>query len=410
MSPRGIEPRIAVTGSGLISSLGFGPDFVSALYSGATGIKLSDRIPGVTVADIGEFNPQPWLGNKGVRVLDRGTRLLCIAAQIALTQTGLSQEGLDQTDASQDNAGLGLICGTIFGGVHSIAAFDWTGITDGPALVSPLDFPNTVINAPAGQAAIKHKLRGVNSTICSGLASGLYAIHYAAEFLRFGRAKFLLAGGMEEVCDESALGFSQLGLTSPTNRIAPFGTNRDGTIAGEGAALWMLETEETALARGAQPILQVLGFGAYHDAHSMLGYQVRGVGAANAIRQALENSRIGPDKIACVIASANGSRAGDAMEALALAEVFGPRLTEIPICAPKAALGEAMGGSGALCAAVAGIALQRGELPPTTGFTTTEYGLKLLARPQAITGEHALINAFGCDGNNSSLVVRIWKN
>jgi len=401
-----MTPRVVVTGTGVIASIGAGVEaFEQALWSGATGVKESIRTPGHVFADIGEFNPQPWLGNKGVRVLDRGTRLLCIAAQMALTATGLSQEGAEQGDA-----GLGISCGTMFGGVHSIAAFDWTGITDGPSLVSPMDFPNTVINAPAGQAAIKHKLRGVNSTICSGLASGLYAIDYAAEFLRLGRARYLRAGGMEEVCEESALGFEKLQLTSPSGNPRPFGTDRDGVVAGEGAALWMLESEDTAKARGVTPIFEILGFGAAHDAQTAPGYQVRGNGATAAMQQALEYSGIGPDAIACIVASANGSRTGDEMEARALSNVFGTRLKDIPACAPKAALGESMGASGALCAAVAGLALSRQEVPPTAGFAGSECGLRLSAAAQKINGEYALINAFSCDGNNASLVIRLWKN
>src|SRR6185312_9320536 len=244
--------RIVVTGTGVITSIGTGlPAFEEALWAGKSGVKTRDRIAGFTFADIGEFDPKPWLGNKGVRVLDRGTRLLCIAAQMALTETNLSQESKEVGDAD-----LGMICGTMFGGIHSIASFDWIGITDGPSLVSPLEFPNTVINAPAGQAAIKHKLRGVNSTICSGLASGLYAIDYAAEFLRLGRAKYLLAGGMEEVCEEATAAFQKLGLASRSGVPKPFAADRDGTVAGEGSALWMLESEETAKARGAKPILE----------------------------------------------------------------------------------------------------------------------------------------------------------
>ena len=398
-------PRVVVTGTGVMAAAGTGLEaFEEALWAGgASGEQESTRTPGYTFADIGEFDPKPWLGNKGVRVLDRGTRLLCIAAQMALTATGLSQEGSEQGDVE-----LGLICGTMFGGIHSIASFDWTGITDGPSLVSPMDFPNTVINGPAGQAAIKHKLRGVNSTICCGLASGLYAIDYAADFLRFGRARYLLAGGMEEVCEEAAEGFERMQLASPTHKARPFATDRDGTLPGEGAGLWMLETEETALGRGVLPLLEIMGFGASHDAPASPGYQVRGEGGVLAMRHALENSGIGPEAIACIIASASGSRTGDAMEALALREVFGARLADVPVCAPKAALGECMGASGALCAIVAGMALRRQEVPPTAGFTTSETGLKLSALPQKIDGEYGLINAFSCDGNNASLVIRLW--
>jgi len=398
--------RIVVTGTGVITSIGTGlPAFEEALWSGKSGVKTSDRIAGFTFADIGEFDPKPWLGNKGVRVLDRGTRLLCIAAQMALTETNLSQESKEVGDAD-----LGMICGTMFGGIHSIASFDWIGITDGPSLVSPLEFPNTVINAPAGQAAIKHKLRGVNSTICSGLASGLYAIDYAAEFLRLGRAKYLLAGGMEEVCDEAAAAFRRLNLESKSGAPRPFAADRDGTVAGEGSALWMLESEETATARGAKPILEILGFGAAHDASTSQGYQISGKGAATAMRQALDYSGVTPDQIACIVTSGSGSPAGDEMESRALISVFGGKLANIPACAPKAALGECMGGSGALCAVIAGLALQKQELPPTAGFTASDTKIQLSEKPQKITGDYALINAFSCDGNNSSLVIRRWQS
>lgn len=400
-----MEPRVVVTGEGMITAAGAGVEAAeTALWAGTSPIAASERLGGAFLADIGEFDPAPWLGNKGVRVLDRGTRLLCIAAQMTVTATNYTQPA----DAVGD-PDLGLVVGTLFGGVHSIASFDWTGITEGPSWVSPLEFANTVINAPAGQAAIKHKLRGVNSTICSGLASGIYAMSYAADFLRFGRAKHLLAGGMEEVCEETSLGFRKLGLSSPSGSVRPFGTDRDGTAAGEGAAMWMLETEETALARGAQPTFEVLGFGVAHDAHPTLGYNPRGEGAAAAVRQAIFNSGLVPGDIGGVIASANGSPAGDLMEAQALKAIFGADLSGLPVTAPKALFGEAMGASGAIAALVAGMSLRRGELPPTANTGAVDGGIRLSASAQALGSDNILVNAFSCDGNNAAMVVRPWK-
>ena len=401
-----LTPRVVVTGTGVISPLGAGPEaFAEGLYSGVTAIVPSTRYPGAHIAEFQDFNPTPWLGNKGVRVLDRAARLLAVAAQMALTATGLSQEKAEEGDPM-----LGLVCGTLFGGIHSIASFDMSGLMEGPSMVSPMDFPNTVINAPAGQLAIKSKLRGVNSTICAGLSSGLYAINYAAEFLRFNRATHLMSGGMEEVCDETAMGFRKLGLQSPTGAVHPFGDHRDGTAAGEGAALWMLETEATATARGANPLFEICGFGASHDATDILRFSAAAEGATNAIRQALEASGIRPDQIGCIIASASGSPEGDAMEAKALHAVFGAALDGIPVSAPKAALGECMGGSGAFAALAAGLALDRQLAPPTAGFTTSSTGLRLSAAAQPFTGDYALVNAFSCDGNNASLVIRRWKS
>ena len=184
--------RVVVTGAGVISAAGAGiEEFERNLYGGCSGIGPSPLLGDTAVAaEVRNFTPQTWLGNKGIRVLDRSARLLCVAGHMALTATGLQQQ-----DGGEGDPNLGLVCGTMFGSVHSITGFDWSGVTDGPSYVNPMEFPNTVINSPAGQAAIKHKLRGVNSTISAGLVSGLYAIHYAAEFLRFGRATALLAGG-----------------------------------------------------------------------------------------------------------------------------------------------------------------------------------------------------------------------
>jgi 3-oxoacyl-[acyl-carrier-protein] synthase II len=385
--------RVVVTGAGVVSPIGAGvEEFENNLYAGCSGIGPSELLgEGAVAAEVRNFNPQHWLGNKGIRVLDRSARLLSVAAQMALTATGLQQQ-----DTSEGDPNLGLVCGTMFGSVHSITSFDWSGVTDGPAYVNPMAFPNTVINSPAGQAAIKHKLRGVNSTISAGLASGLYAIHYAAEFLRFGRATALLAGGVEELSEEAQVSFGKVGVLSARGCLRPFGADRDGTVLGEGSALWMLETAESAEARGAKALLEISGFGAAHDAHDIQAYRVRGEGATSSIKQALAAAEIGPDQIGCVIACASGSRTGDEMELRALKNVFGARLEQLPVCAPKAAFGEALGASGALCALTAGLALSKRAIPPVA----------MLSAARDVQGDYALVNCFGCDGNNAALVLK----
>jgi 3-oxoacyl-[acyl-carrier-protein] synthase II len=401
-----VTTRIVVTGAGVISSLGAGvEEFENALFEGRSGIGprtlFADTVPVAAAGEIRNFTPQQWLGNKGLRVLDRSARLICVSASMALQASGLSQ-----ADAAEGDPDLGLVLGTMFGSVHSITSFDWSGLIDGPNLVNPMEFPNTVINSPAGQAAIKHKLRGVNSTISAGLVSGLYAIHYAMEFLRFGRAAALLAGGVEELCEESYLSFAKAGWQSPSGRLAPFSPDRDGSILGEGSAVWMLETEEGAKKRGTRPLLEVCGFGSAHDAHHITEFNPRGEGAAAAMREALRAADIGTEAIACIVASAGGSRQGDAMEARALRIVFGEHLSRIPISAPKAAFGECLGASGALLALSAGAALHRRSAPPTAGFRSVEDGLRLSEQPQPLAGDYALVNCFGCDGNNAALVLK----
>lgn len=392
--------RIVVSGAGVISSIGAGvEDFERALFQGTSGIR-TDGSNGaqVTAADVAGFTPQQWLGNKGIRVLDRSARLLCVATHLAL-------EGQGPARPAEGDDGLGMICGTMFGGLHSIVSFDWSGLTDGPSYVNPMEFPNTVINSPAGQAAIKFKLRGINSTVCAGLASGLYAIHYGAEALRLKRARVLLAGGVEELCEESLLGFRKTEVVSTVGRVRPFSRESDGTVPGEGSALLVLETAETAAARGVTPWARVVGFGCSHDARAISAYDPSAEGATAAMELALESAGVTPEEVGGVIAAAGGNRAGDAMEARALSKVFGQRLARLPVTAPKAALGEAMGASGALAALVGVLALKRGMAPPTAGCEGADYGLSLSWQPVPLEGDFVLVNAVSCDGNNASLVL-----
>ena len=402
-----MNARIVITGAGVISPIAAGlADFEKALYAGAWGVAPSLLLGGGAVtAEVRDFSPQQWLGNKGIRVLDRTARLLCVAAQMALSGAGRVPSGT-LGDSGEADTKAGLVCGTMLGSIHSITAFDWDGLEDGPNLVNPMDFPNTVINSAAGQAAIKFKLGGINSTLCAGAASGLYALHYAAEFLRLGRAQMLLAGGVEELSQEAFLGFRKNHLLSAAGAPRPFAPERDGAVLGEGAALLVLETADAARERGAQPWAEIAGFGCAQDACSTHSYHVGADGATEAIQMALESAGIPAAGIACIIASASGSRPGDAMEFHALQHVFGERLEEIPVCAPKAALGDSLGAAGAMAALAGVLALKNQCVPPTSGAGDSADGIRIAARSQAIRGEYALINAFGCDGNNAALVLR----
>lgn len=406
-----MNSRIVITGAGVISPIGAGlADFETALYAGASGLALSQLLADASsspplVAEIRDFTPQPWLGNKGIRVLDRTARLLCVAAQMALASSGI--EGSESSAADPE---MGLVCGTMFGSIHSITSFDWSGLEDGPNLVNPMDFPNTVINSAAGQTAIKFKLGGINTTICCGPASGLYALNYAADFLRLGRARALLAGGVEELSEEAFLGFQKNGILSATGAARPWAAARDGAVLGEGATLLVLETADAARARGAQPWAEIAGFGCAQDAHSTSAFDISADGATAAIRMALDSAGVSAGQVACFVAAASGSRPGDAMEARALLNIFGPRFAEVPVCAPKAALGESLGAAGATAALIAALALQKQCLPPTVGIPERGgAGIRLMPQAQTIRGDYALINAFSCDGNNAALVLRRWN-
>jgi 3-oxoacyl-[acyl-carrier-protein] synthase II len=395
--------RVFIAGAGVISPIGAGLEaFEKALFEGAGGAGSSavlapDFGEQVQACEVRDFNPQTWLGNKGIRVLDRTARLLCVAAQMALSGVaGRTAAG----EASEADVNTGLVCGTMFGSLHSITSFDWSGLEDGVNLVNPMDFPNTVINSAAGQAAIKFKLGGINSTICAAQASGLYALHYAAEFLRMGRADLLLAGGVEELSPEAYLGFRKNGWLTDRGA-APFSDRANGALLGEGAAILVLQREE----QSSTPLAEIAGFGAAQDGLSAQEFHVEATGATEAIQLALDSAGIGADQIGCIVASASGTRSGDLMELRALRSVFGARLKEIPLHAPKAALGETLGAGGGFAALTGALALRRQMLPPTVGGAGRE-GLAMSTQAQPIAGDYTLVNAFSCDGNNAALVLR----
>src|SRR5205823_4016200 len=208
--------RVVITGLGVISPLGYSPARLhDSLCQGLSAIKpiqlFSTTGLGCPLGgEIADFDATKYLGQRNLRPLDRTSRLVASAAQLALADSGWSAEMRNAQE-------VGLVLGTMFCSVHTISEFDRRALEAGPAYASPMDFSNTVINAAAGQTAIVHNLRGVNTTMSTGITSGLEAIAYAADHIRSGRAPALLAGGADELCFESFYGFDRAGLLCRSN-------------------------------------------------------------------------------------------------------------------------------------------------------------------------------------------------
>ncbi|MDI6606045.1 MAG: beta-ketoacyl synthase N-terminal-like domain-containing protein, partial [Candidatus Omnitrophota bacterium] len=205
------EEKIVITGLGVISSNGVGKDaFFEGIFSGASGIgpiSLFDTssLKVKTAAEIKDFSPQEFLGAKGLRTLDRSTKLAASAARMALDDAGLEVK-------EENSRQIGIVIGSTLGSISSISDFDREALTEGPRYVNPALFPNTVINSPASQVAIKFNIKGFNATLSTGFSAGLDAINYAVDMLRFAKAKIVLAGGVEELCIQVFLGFYKCGM------------------------------------------------------------------------------------------------------------------------------------------------------------------------------------------------------
>ncbi|MES1240120.1 MAG: beta-ketoacyl synthase N-terminal-like domain-containing protein [Acidobacteriota bacterium] len=405
--------RVVVTGAGAISPVATSAAGLhEALCEGRSGLKPielfeTDGITGLgprLAGEIRPFEPREWLGDRNLRPVDRTARLLLAAAQQALDAAGWAPELRTGRQA-------GLVIGTMYCSVRTIAEFDRRAVQLGPSYASPLDFANSVINAAAGQAAIWHGLPGVNSTISAGEASGLLSLATAADLIRTGRAEALLAGGVEELCFESFIGHLRAGRLAPagtvgdTGRPVPFDARRDGAALGEGAALVALEEAGMADLRGATVLAEVLGHGSAFDPGGGTG---RAEALARAIRQALDDAGLGPADVDAVSTGASGGVNEDRQEALGIAAALGDHAAMMPVTAVKSMLGEALGASGALQAVAALGTLADGILPGVLNLSEMDEGLPLngvLSASRPIRARQVLITVCGSGGHCCALIL-----
>ncbi|MDD5155649.1 MAG: beta-ketoacyl-[acyl-carrier-protein] synthase family protein [Candidatus Omnitrophica bacterium] len=411
------KKRVVVTGLGIIVSNGTGKKaFSEALFKGISGVKLislfdTSGFKVKTAGEIKDFRPQDFLGDKGLRTLDRSTKLANSAAKLALEDAGL-----EITESNTNDTGVAI--GTTLGSVNSISEFDKEAMREGAHYVSPALFPNTVINSPASQVSIRFNIRGFNTVISTGFTSSLDAINYGADFIRLGRAKIVLAGGVEELCIQTFLGFYKTGFLAglkdrDIELSCPFDERRNGIILGEASCILILEELGAAMERKADIYAEVMGFGTAFDPYRVNKYTLRTEALKKSIEQALEKSGLTPDKIDYICSGANSTPDGDLVETLCIKEVFAGKAREIPVSSIKSMIGECFSASGA-CQAAAGIcAIEKQMIPPTINYRKKDGRCDLDyvtsgARSSGI--DNVLVSAFGPSGCNSSLVISGFRS
>ncbi len=402
---------VVITGIGVLSPVAAGrAAYWTALSQARHGfrpITLFDSTPFriSSAGEIVDFDPLAILGKKGLRDLDRSTRLVCAAAKSALEDSSL--------EITASNAGaVGVSLGATFGSLHSISQFDRTGLIEGPRAVNPSHFPNTVLNSPASHVSIRFNVKGFNTTISTGFCASLDAVAYAADFIRMNRAAAVLAGGVEELCEETFMAFHALGSLSGSDGSSPlccpFDSRRNGTVLSEGACILVLESGQHASGRKARALGAIAGYGASFDPHPEPSFSAGGTGLAHAINQALQEASLAPENIDCIYASANSTTGLDRMEAAAFREVFGGRASAVPVTAVKSMLGEAYSASGALTLAAAIGALQTGIIPPIAGYQhkDPECDLDCVSGESRTRGvETVLVTAADPYGANAAMIL-----
>ncbi len=409
-----MDKRIVITGIGVLASNGIGKkNFWKAVINGVSGIKPvsffdTSNLRTKLAGEIKDFNPEAILGAKGLRNMDRSTKLALAASKLALDDAGIENPVKEE---STDEFGISL--GTTMGSVWSISEFDKEALKEGPRSVNPALFSNTVINSPASQISIRFNIQGFNSTISTGFCSSADAISYAINMMSLYDYKVVLSGGVEELCEQTYKGFYKIGHLAGSREgkmeiDCPFDKRRNGIIFGEGAAVFVLEDIERAKSRGAKIYAELLGYGTAFDPDSKNIYSPKARGAISAIRACLEDARLNAEDVGYVSAGANSTLDCDAMETIAVKSALGDTAKKIPASSIKSTIGETYSASGAMNLAASLGVLEEGVIPPTMNYELPDRrcGLDCVPNEARKTKcRNILVDSFSPTGSNSVLAI-----
>ena len=411
-----MKKRVVITGIGIICGIAKGrEEYWQALKEGRVGYRPitffdTAEYPVKVAGEITDFDPKIYMGPKGLRTLDRSTTLVVSAAKQAIVDSGFTI-----TPENTDDVGVSI--GTTLGSIKSIADFDAVTLREGPRAVNPALFPNTVINSPASQISIWHKIAGFNSTISTGFCASMDAIQYAYDFIQWDRVHMVYAGGVEEFCLQTYLGFNAIKYLSGSKEgeefiSCPFDKRRNGITLGEGACDLAVEEYDHAKARGANILAEIVGFGYSFDPVKSHKFNPRGTGMKEAMRNALQENDLEPKDIDYICANANSTQAADKIETDAIKEIFGDLAYKIPVSAVKSMVGECYSVTAAFNVAAAVGAISDSFLFPTVNYEVKDPNCDLDYVPNKMRKKslkHVLVNCFGPNGNNNCMVLKKYE-
>lgn len=409
--------RVVVTGLGVISSLGLDYEtFWSSLINGESGISLvtsfdTTEFPSKIGAEVRDFDPAQYMEKKEIRRMDRFAQFAVAASKQALEDSGLK--------ITEENAHrTGVLIGSGIGGMKTFEDQTRILIEKGPKRISPFFIPMMIADMASGQVSIHTGARGPNLTAVTACASSTHALGEAFRIIKYGDADVMIAGGAEAaITPLSYAGFSAAGALSkrndePTKASRPFDQNRDGFIMGEGAATLILEELGAAKARGAKIYGEIVGYGLTGDAYHITSPHPEGIGAAEAMRQAIRDAGWQAEEVDYINAHGTSTEANDKLETIAIKKALGKHAYQVAVSSTKSMTGHLLGAAGAVEAVAVLLALQRGIIPPTINYEHEDPNCDLdyvpnKARKQEIT--RALSNSLGFGGHNGTLAFQKYK-
>lgn len=406
--------RIVVTGMGLISPVGNTVEEAwantKAGKSGITRLMESELKP--VAGQVKDFDATAIFGARGVRRTDRVQQFALVATEQALKDSGLVLD-----DAMKQK--IGCIIGTGIGGISTLSDMMKDYFARGPRSVSPVALPQILTDSISAKISIEFGLRGPNYNITTACATGNNAIGDAADIIRLGRAKAMVAGGSEAaLIDMVVAGFSNMKAMTdwegdPTKASRPFDLNRNGFVMSEGAAILVLEDLDHALARGAHIYAELVGYGHTSDAYHVTAPLEDGSGAAQSMRVALADANLAPQQIDYINAHGTSTPLNDRGETLAIKGAFGETAYSIPVSSTKSVTGHLLGAAGAIEAIFSMLAIRDNFAPPTINLETPDPDCDLDYVPN-VGREHpinrVLSYSAGFGGHNATLIISRYND
>ena len=404
--------RVVVTGIGLVTPVGLNSESTwNSLVEGRSGIDYislfdaegyESRIAG----EVDNFDASAALGRKEAKRLDRFSQFACVAALEALEHANLNME-------KEDADRVGVLIGSGVGGIITISDQHKILLKRGPKRVSPFLVPMMLGDMASGQVSMMIGAKGPNFSTVSACATGADSIGEALEMIRRGRADVVIAGGTEAaICEIGVAGFNSCMALStrnedPQGASRPFDSDRDGFVLGEGAGLLVLESLEHAEQRGANILAEMSGYGASSDAHHVTQPHPDGEGAARAMKWAIEDAGITPDKVDYINAHGTSTPLNDKYETIAMKRMYGDHAYNLAISSTKSMTGHLLGAAGAIEAAFTVLAIKNDIVPPTINIENPDPECDLNYIPNTAKKQPvnvAMSNSLGFGGHNASLV------
>ncbi|HEX7459439.1 MAG TPA: beta-ketoacyl-ACP synthase II [Acidimicrobiales bacterium] len=381
--------RVAITGVGVLSSVGSGFD---AFWSGLHGPAPAGE------RRVFDFDPEQWFSTKDARNMDRFAQFSVAVADMALADAG-------ELDADPGRSGV--IMGTGVGGLQTLETQILVYGEKGARRVSPRLVPMMMSNAGAAAVSMRIGWHGPSETVITACAAGAHSIAHAARLVASGRCDVAIGGAAEAgMTNVGIAAFANMTALSTTGHSRPFDVRRDGFVMTEGAGALVLEDWDRATARGARIYGELAGAASTADAHHITAPAPGGSGAAACMQLAMDDARVEVGAVAHINAHGTSTPLNDQAESDAIGKVFGG--ASPPVTSVKGATGHGLGASGAIEAVAAVLTIVHASIPPTVGFEIPDPEIHL----DVVTGTGRawvpgpiLSNSFGFGGHNGCLLI-----